>query len=77
MDLRDWIMQINESVTEDHNVCSILDLHNLSPERDQMAEYTYNAEDASLTHWGRDTTAAIFQTTFSNAFSWMKMYKYD
>ena len=25
-----------------------------------------------LTHWGRDHMAAIFQTTFSNAFSWMK-----
>ena len=29
-----------------------------------------------LTHWGRDKMAAIFQTTFSNAFSWMKMYKF-
>ena len=27
-----------------------------------------------LTHWGRDKMAAIFQMTFSNAFSWMKMY---
>ena len=29
-----------------------------------------------LTHWGRDKMAAIFQTTFSNAFSWMKMHKF-
>ena len=29
-----------------------------------------------LTHWGRDKVAAIFQTTFSNAFSWMKIYKF-
>ena len=29
-----------------------------------------------LTHWGRDKVAAIFQTTFSNAFSWMKMYEF-
>ena len=28
-----------------------------------------------LTHWGWDKKATIFQTTFSNAFSWMKMYK--
>ena len=29
-----------------------------------------------LTPWGRDKMAAIFQTTFSNAFSWRKkMYK--
>ena len=26
-----------------------------------------------LTHWGCDKMAAIFQTTFSNAFSWMKI----
>ena len=30
----------------------------------------------TLTHWGRDKMAAIFQTTFSNAFSWMKMYQF-
>ena len=31
---------------------------------------------AMLTHWGRDKMAAIFQTTFSNAFSWMKMHEF-
>ena len=29
----------------------------------------------TLTHWGRDKMAAISQTTFSNVFSWMKMYE--
>ena len=29
-----------------------------------------------LTHWGRDNMAAISQTTLSNAFSWMKMFKF-
>ena len=28
---------------------------------------------AALTHWGRDKMAAVFQTTPSNAFSWMKL----
>ena len=28
-----------------------------------------------LTHWGRDKMVAIFQTTFSNGFSWKKMYE--
>ena len=28
-----------------------------------------------LTHLGRDKKAVIFQTTFSNAFSWMKIHK--
>ena len=31
---------------------------------------------ARLIHWGRDKMAAIFPTTFSNIFSWMKMYKF-
>ena len=30
----------------------------------------------SLTHWGRDNMAAISQTIFSSAFSWIKMYKF-
>ena len=29
-----------------------------------------------LTHWGRDKIDDIFQTTFSNAFLWMKMYEF-
>ena len=29
-----------------------------------------------LTHWGRDKMAAIFQTTSSSAFSWMKMFEW-
>ena len=29
-----------------------------------------------LTHWGRDKMAAISQTTFSNTFSWLKMYEF-
>ena len=28
----------------------------------------------SLTHWGRDQMATMFQTTFSNAFTWIKVY---
>ena len=29
-----------------------------------------------LTHWGPDKMIAIFQTTFSNAFSWMQIYEF-
>ena len=29
----------------------------------------------SMTHWGRDKMAVIFQTTFLNAFSRMKLYE--
>ena len=30
----------------------------------------------SLTHWGRDKMDAIWQTTFSSAFSWLKMFEF-
>ena len=30
----------------------------------------------SLTHWSRDKMAAVSQTMFSNAFSWMEMYEF-
>ena len=30
----------------------------------------------NLVHWGPDKMAAISQTPFSNAFSWMKMYEF-
>ena len=29
-----------------------------------------------LTHWGRDTMDTISQMTFTNAFSWMKMFEF-
>ena len=32
---------------------------------------------SSLTHWGRDKMDAISQTTVSNRFSWLKMYKFQ
>ena len=35
------------------------------------------AEYRLLTYWGRDKMADNFQTTFSNAFSWMKMYEFQ
>ena len=48
----------------------------------RVSIYTYTVSQLKstrfgLTHWGRDKMAAIFQTTFSSAFSWMKMFKFD
>ena len=34
------------------------------------------AKEIQLTHWGRDKRDAISQKTFSNVFSWMKMYEF-
>ena len=41
-----------------------------------MAWYHSTRFAAVSTHWGRDKMAAIFQTTFSGAFSWLKMYEF-
>ena len=40
------------------------------------AQQLCSKQQTFLTHWGRDKMAAIFQTTFSNVFSWMKMYEF-
>ena len=37
--------------------------------------FSQRVHSCHLTHWGRDKMAAIFQTMFSNAFSWMKMHE--
>ena len=37
---------------------------------------TINFTKIYLTHWGWDKIVAISQTTFSNAFSWMKIYEF-
>ena len=37
----------------------------------KLAKFTLGPNE--LTHWGRDKMTTIFQTTFSDAFSWMKM----
>ena len=36
----------------------------------------YDPHAPHLTHWGQDKMDAISQTTFSNAFSWMKMLEF-
>ena len=48
----------------------------LSPVLCQAITFTSADRLVMLTHWGRDKMAAIFHTTYSNAFSWMKMYEF-
>ena len=36
----------------------------------------YSSCNTYLTHWGRDKMAANFLMTFSNAFSWIKIYEF-
>ena len=46
----------------------------ISPENPSSCiQHTHTAP---LTQWCRSKMDAIFQTTFSNAFSWMKMFKF-
>ena len=42
-----------------------------------ISAYVKNNDiQCQLTNWGRGRMAALFQTTFWNAFSWLKMYKF-
>ena len=54
--------------------------HDLYLQRNQQCsiceDEEVNVTILLLTHWGRDKMAAIFQTTFSNAFSWKKMHEF-
>ena len=43
---------------------------------EKVYEDKWDLSRSSLTHRGRDKMAAIFQTTFSNEISWMKMYEF-
>ena len=41
----------------------------------RRALWNYCSPSEDLTHWGRDIMDAIWQTLFSNAFPWMKMFQ--
>ena len=65
--------------------CLLLDSTDPLPEKQQQQEQQQQKTKLSdacplcwveQTHWGRDKMAAISQTTFSDAFSWMKMYEF-
>ena len=60
-----WDLARSEGNVRGHNECVYPHIREQKP----------NSSVTQLTHWGRDKMAAIFQTTFSNAFSWMKMFK--
>ena len=47
----------------------------LAPSPDKKCTSTAIHGTFSLTHWGWDKMAAFFQTTCSDAFSWIKMYQ--
>ena len=56
----------------------IAQLRNSTPGHRHMASALFGIASVShneLTHWGRDKMVAIFQTIFSNPFSWMKMFE--
>ena len=53
-----------------------IDQHQVSAREIVMKDMRGSGCEWWLTHWGRNKMADIFQTTFSNAFSWMKMYEF-
>ena len=59
------------------NICQHNSWHTLTPRSRHFCKCGSSyCVTIKLTHWGRDKMAAIFPTTFSNGFSWMKMYEF-
>ena len=53
------------------NTCYVFELHFNNSDVTTAKLWQY-----MLTHWGREKMAAVSQTLYSNAFSWMKMYEF-
>ena len=64
-----WISSFIDVLLKKHELQHVLDINCLA--------WAFNLLLLliALTHWGWDKRAAIFQTTFSNAFSFMKIYE--
>ena len=58
------------------NSCLLIGSHCSDDSQNLESSQLIYSMDYALTHWGRDKMATIFQTTFWNAFSWMKMFEY-
>ena len=56
------------------NTFQLKSLHWRTKKKRTWTSDTTNLQMRPLTHWGRDKIASILLMTFSNAFSWMKMY---
>ena len=63
-----------------HQVClhEVIHLIRLVKYRQQFLGLIFSSDIdwTVLTHWGRNQMDAFSQTTFSHAFSWMKMYEF-
>ena len=64
------------------NLASLVVQADVSPVMTKLSLWRYVVSiaiciqlESNLTHWGRDKMDVISQTTFSNAFSWMKMFE--
>ena len=61
---QDW-SDIDGLLVQDCSISSVL-----------VMEILQSCIKPSITHWGRDKMAAVWQTTLSNAFSWMQMLEF-
>ena len=77
-----WLTHINSRSSQSNLVNSNLwwwwacELAISEPLSTVETQRTLACSSTYLTHWSRDKMDAISQTTFSNAFSWMKMFEY-
>ena len=58
-----------------HTIIYFAIIYNYGVLSQKQNHHSYMLDEfyALLTHWSRDKMADIYQTTFANAFSWMKI----
>ena len=82
-----WPQRVNEQfcllflgTTQNTKICKSTKRIRFEPVRDAVkCSYSKSCHHklmTCLTHWGHDIMDAISQTTFSSAFSWMKMFEF-
>ena len=69
-------LQLTAMKTEGSTWCPRVTAHTIGHVTLAAIALALSWSQVSARHWGRDKMAAIFQTTFPNAFSWMKIYQY-
>ena len=70
-----WVMWIF-SVNYGNNIITFYRIYDLTADMVVINRYQQPCYWLCLTHWGWDEMNNIWQMTFSNVFSWMKMFEF-
>ena len=70
-----WLKKTKNIMHENGYAWYMMDHKSYDTASDMVLHYILPCPIFHITYWGQNKMAAIFQTTFSNGFSWMKMFE--